>query len=73
MTPDHIDFMFGIIEIILGVTMLYCFGMWLYCFYKARTDAAYQTAKMAEIMAEFTFRVGLCGILAAGFLGLLLK
>lgn len=57
--------MVTVVEIGLGLSALYCAGMWLYL-------AQYSIRHGADLEAE-TFHLGLCFVLSAGFLGLLLK
>lgn len=58
-----------LIEIALGLAALYCGGVWLLNFI---LFAAGRLKPSTELGAH-TFHLGLCFILAAGFLGLLLK
>lgn len=59
----------------LAVAAIYSGGMYLYSvyrFYDLDRNGALNAMVQDEI-AEFTFRLALCFILAVGFLGLLLK
>lgn len=58
-----------LIIILLAVAAAYCGGMWLYClmqFLRGRIQAS-------EEIEQHTFHLGLCLILASGFLGLILS
>jgi hypothetical protein len=61
-----------LIKIMLAVSALYCAGMyaWVYV-YGIRKGRSLTAAQMASIEAN-TFHLGICFILAIGFLGLLL-
>jgi len=54
-----------IIEILLALSAVYCAGMWLYL--------AVQSLKTRINYETETFHLGLCCVISAGFLGLLLK
>lgn len=62
--------MINIIAVILALVVIYCFGMWIFAavqhYRHSFTDAA------EEIIERYTFHLGLCGIIAIGFLGLIL-
>lgn len=61
-----------LIEIALAVAALYCGGMWLFqafVFYRSRKAFALDPNASAR-MENHTFHLGLCFILALGFLGL---
>ena len=54
-----------LIAILLGLIALYCFGMWTMCFVR--------TMKYDEDYREETFHLGLCMVLALGFVLLYLR
>jgi hypothetical protein len=60
-----------LIEILLSVVAVYCGSMWLYLF------ASYNTNRIAsegeQVAREEARALGVCFILAAGFLGLILS
>lgn len=59
-----------LIEIALALAALFCGIMYGWSWRAAmRANSDYQLAELSE----YSFRVALCGILALGFLGLLLK
>lgn len=63
-----------LIQILLALSALYCGGMWLFLAIRAwprREVFRYDTAARQELQSH-TFHLGLCFILAAGFLGLIL-
>lgn len=63
--------MITLIAIALGLAALYCAGMWLlYGYHGLRGRLALTDGDQIE---RHTFHLGLCFILAAGFLGLLLR
>lgn len=73
--------MSAFICIALGVIALYCLGMWLFLAVGTyRLLAALRKAGLPldnhrtrlDAIARNTFHLGLCGILALGFLGLIL-
>lgn len=57
------------IKIMLGLTALYCGGMWGLCF--ARFIGGKYRLDDHEAVERHTFHLGLCFILAIGFLGLI--
>lgn len=60
-----------IIETTLALAATYSGGMWLYLCYvgwQSRGDR-----QLGDDIERYTFHLGLCFILAAGFLGLLLR
>lgn len=57
------------IKLILGVAALYSFGMYCYGMYLLYVRGV--NTYDQEQLAEWSFRLALCGILAIGFLGLL--
>lgn len=59
-----------LIEMLLTSAALYCGGMWLVHF---GLWARYGFGQVAPETEANTFHLGLCFILAVGFLGLLLK
>ena len=61
-----------IIKASLALTAVYCGGMWLFLAYRGwqLRDTRTQVADGIELV---TFHLGLCFILAAGFLGLILE
>jgi hypothetical protein len=64
-----------LIEILLGVAAFYSGGMYaLYFFSMVRHYRAYQAEPaVADQMERYTFHLGICFILALGFLGILLR
>ena len=58
----------AIIPILLALVALYCGGMWLFVFAQSLRGGLHISPEMAE---EHSFHLGLCFILAIGFLGLL--
>lgn len=60
-----------IIEILLGLVALYCGGMWLWMALVTWTRRRSLDPAVAERIAEQTFRLGLCFVLAVGFLGVI--
>lgn len=52
-----------IIEILLRLAAVYCGGMWLFL--------AYHAMRTGEDVETQTFHLGLCFILAVGFLGMI--
>lgn len=66
------------ILILLGLIAAYCLGMWLWIAVAAHVDMArYKRNEVvyppdvAETINRYTFRLGLCGILALGFMGVI--
>jgi len=62
-----------LILLALGVISVYTFGMWIYWAVLAYKNRNKWSAATLDNIATFTFRLGLCGTIALGFLGLLLK
>ena len=68
-----------IIELLLGAAALYCFVAWPYAtlrFWRLQRMLGAQSPLVEHLrpaIANFTFRTGLCGILAAGLLGLIIR
>ena len=60
-----------IIMVMLTVIAAYCFGMWLRLAYHGMTQNLLTTE--LESIEQQTFHLGLCGVLALGFVGLMLK
>ena len=66
--------MIDIIKVVLGLAALYCGGAWLWLavsFWRVRKQAALASGDIRRDVATHTFRLGLCFILALGFLGLI--
>jgi hypothetical protein len=61
------------IKVLLGISIVYSFGMWLwaYCVTTLRGRSEIPEKDRAAIEL-FTFHIGICGIAAAGFLGVIL-
>ena len=64
-----------IIEIALALTALYCGGMWLYLSAQSirHWDAYKASPEASDRLELYTFHLGLCFILAAGFLALIME
>jgi hypothetical protein len=63
-----------LIKIALGLSAIYGFGMWLYLFLILSVTGQRRLlsdADRAEV-GTFTFHLGICAIVAAGFLGIIL-
>lgn len=61
-----------IIETALALVAIYSGGMWLFLAYRGLKHG-YDDPKIADDVERYTFHLGLCFILAAGFLGLMLR
>lgn len=64
-----------LIQIALALTAIYCGGMWLYlaAYGLLHRDIYRHNVEASDRMERFTFHLGLCFILAAGFLALILE
>lgn len=79
--------MLTIICILLALVALYCFGMWGYIAYRnwkqvrafkqayrdRRIELSAKLSAQLDTSERYTFHLGLCGIIALGFLGLILS
>lgn len=63
----------AIILIALAMISGYCFSMWLFWAYRAYVNRATWNEIVMDRIATFTFRLGITGTIALGFLGLILK
>jgi hypothetical protein len=61
----------AIIEILLGLSALYSGGAYLWVYAAALRNRASLTPETADAIERSTFHLGLCFILALGFLGLI--
>lgn len=61
-----------VLQIALALAALYCFGTWIYTFILVRSRKAQLNAGDRAQIELFTFHLGICGIIAAGLLGLIL-
>ena len=65
--------MLDIIVLLLTLVMTYCFSMWLVYAYMAFRARHRMSDNARREIADFTFRVGLCGVVAAGLLGIIIS
>lgn len=63
--------MLTLILILLAIVAIYCGGMWIATFIIVRKRPP-QTEALRASIAQFTFHLGICFILAIGFAGLIL-
>ena len=67
--------MLTVIQIGLALAATYCTVMWLYMLvasFRGRQAIRYDESLRREVQLH-TFHLGLCGVVAAGFLGLLVR
>lgn len=60
-----------IIKIPLALAAIYCGGMWLWLVAISFKHRASAPTEYGDTIERYTFHLGLCFILAAGFLGLM--
>lgn len=71
--------MLTLICILLVVIALYAFGMWGFLAYRAfliqraSSLTLHEKLSLLDRSERYTFHLGLCGIIALGFLGLILS
>lgn len=60
-----------VIKTLLALTAIYCGGTWLWLSTGALRDRLGLTFERQDAIERYTFHLGLCFILAVGFLGLI--